>query len=192
MPEDSAKPSPPSPPAAQPGIPETSMEEIIASIGRVIAADSRAPSPARAGEAGGRGILELTEAIEPDGSIRKLTGASPSAVAGPPIDAATPAAEPPSQPAAPGNAAGRVPPAPLLSAAVSEAAAASLGRLGTPRERPAEPEASPGSGGRTLEAVVRDALDPLLRAWLDEHLPDIVERLVRAEIQRVARDAGLR
>lgn len=188
MPEDSAKPSPPT---AQPGMPEASMEEIIASIGRVIAADSRGPNPVRA-EGDGRGILELTEAIEADGSIRKLTGASSSAAAGPPIGAVPPAAEPRSEPAAPGSAAGRAQPAPLLSPAVSEAAAASLGRLGTPRERPAEPEAPVGSATRTLEAVVRDALDPLLRAWLDEHLPDIVERLVRAEIQRVAHDAGLR
>jgi hypothetical protein len=187
MPEDSTKPNPPT---VQPGMPEASMEEIIASIGRVIAADSRAPSPARTGEGGGRGILDLTDAIEPDGSIRKLAGAAPPRS----VEAA---AETRAEPTAPpgGPAAAQPVPArgPLLSAAASEAAAAALGRLGTaPKERPAEPEASTGSGGRTLEAVVRDALDPLLRAWLDEHLPDIVERLVRAEIQRVAHDAGLR
>ena len=160
------------------------MEEIIASIGRVIAADSRTSGPVRSGEGGGRGILELTDAIEADGSIRKLAGASSSAAAGPPIGASPPAVEPRGAPVLRG---------PLLSAAASEAATAALGRLGTaPRERPAEPEAPTGSAGRTLEAVVRDALDPLLRAWLDEHLPEIVERLVRAEIQRVAHDAGLR
>jgi cell pole-organizing protein PopZ len=30
-------------------------------------------------------------------------------------------------------------------------------------------------------------LRPMLKEWLDDHLPDVVERLVRAEIERVAR-----
>jgi cell pole-organizing protein PopZ len=33
--------------------------------------------------------------------------------------------------------------------------------------------------------VVREELRPLLKEWLDQHLPPIVERLVRAEIERV-------
>ena len=37
------------------------------------------------------------------------------------------------------------------------------------------------------ENVTREILRPMLKAWLDEHLPSLVERLVRAEIQRVAR-----
>jgi uncharacterized protein len=40
---------------------------------------------------------------------------------------------------------------------------------------------------RTLEDLVRDMLKPMLKAWLDANLPDIVERLVRAEIERVSR-----
>lgn len=40
---------------------------------------------------------------------------------------------------------------------------------------------------RTLEDLVRDMLRPMLKAWLDANLPDIVERLVRAEIERVSR-----
>jgi cell pole-organizing protein PopZ len=40
---------------------------------------------------------------------------------------------------------------------------------------------------RTLEDLVRDTLKPMLKAWLDANLPDIVERLVRAEIERVSR-----
>ena len=40
---------------------------------------------------------------------------------------------------------------------------------------------------RTLEDAVTDMLRPMLKAWLDEHLPPLVERLVRAEIERVAR-----
>jgi len=35
-------------------------------------------------------------------------------------------------------------------------------------------------------------LRPMLQSWLDEHLPDIVERLVREEIARVVGESGLR
>jgi cell pole-organizing protein PopZ len=40
---------------------------------------------------------------------------------------------------------------------------------------------------RSLEDLVREMLRPLLKAWLDENLPGMVERLVRSEIERVAR-----
>lgn len=39
----------------------------------------------------------------------------------------------------------------------------------------------------TLEEVVRDTLRPMLKPWLDENLPSLVERMVEAEIERVAR-----
>ncbi|MBI3434236.1 MAG: DUF2497 domain-containing protein [Proteobacteria bacterium] len=40
---------------------------------------------------------------------------------------------------------------------------------------------------RTLEDLVREMLRPLLKSWLDDNLPGVVERLVRAEIERVSR-----
>src|SRR5579864_4095575 len=40
---------------------------------------------------------------------------------------------------------------------------------------------------RTLEDLVREMLRPMLKSWLDENLPGVVERLVRAEIERVSR-----
>jgi cell pole-organizing protein PopZ len=40
---------------------------------------------------------------------------------------------------------------------------------------------------RTLEDLVKDMLKPMLKGWLDENLPTLVERLVRAEIERVTR-----
>jgi cell pole-organizing protein PopZ len=40
---------------------------------------------------------------------------------------------------------------------------------------------------RTLEDLVTEMLRPLLKAWLDDNLPSLVERLVRIEIERVAR-----
>jgi uncharacterized protein len=44
--------------------------------------------------------------------------------------------------------------------------------------------------GRTLEDLVREMLRPLLKTWLDDNLPSLVERLVRAEIERVSRGRG--
>lgn len=40
---------------------------------------------------------------------------------------------------------------------------------------------------RTLDDLVQEMLRPMLKDWLDENLPQIVERLVRAEIERVSR-----
>jgi cell pole-organizing protein PopZ len=35
--------------------------------------------------------------------------------------------------------------------------------------------------------VVRNTLLPMLKSWLDENLPRVVERMVQAEIERVTR-----
>lgn len=43
---------------------------------------------------------------------------------------------------------------------------------------------------RTLEGLVREMLRPMLKVWLDDNLPGLVERLVRAEIERVSRGRG--
>jgi cell pole-organizing protein PopZ len=37
---------------------------------------------------------------------------------------------------------------------------------------------------RTLEDLVREMMRPMLKAWLDDNLPSLVERVVRAEIER--------
>ena len=40
---------------------------------------------------------------------------------------------------------------------------------------------------RTLDDLVREMLRPMLKAWLDDNLPGMVDRIVRAEIERVSR-----
>ena len=40
---------------------------------------------------------------------------------------------------------------------------------------------------QTLEDVVRETLRPMLKSWLDENLPRVVERMVQAEVERVTR-----
>lgn len=73
----------------------------------------------------------------------------------------------------------------LVSPAVAAAATAAMSRLkdslaaGTPV----------GAGGKTLEALVREAMTPHLKAWLDENLPRLVERIVREEIEKMVERA---
>ena len=40
---------------------------------------------------------------------------------------------------------------------------------------------------QSLEDVVRETLRPMLKSWLDENLPRVVERMVQAEVERVTR-----
>jgi cell pole-organizing protein PopZ len=181
--------------------PEPSMEEIIASISRIIAEDGKAAGPTAAAVAGKTDILDLTEAVNEDGSVRRIRPAGP-----PPImaetskDAASAGAsariepEPPSVVGSAGSAAGGHRDAgPLLSEATSEATASAFAGLGAvPRTRRNERGPVLVGGERTLDEIVRDTLRPLLQEWLDQHLAGIVERLVRDEIARVTGEAGLR
>lgn len=95
-------------------------------------------------------------------------------------------------------------PQPRPAAAMQTAAAAPVP---APRPAPVMPEAellSAGSSamvnaafgslantmlgrGRTLEDLVQEMMRPMLKQWLDENLPGLVERMVRAEIERVSR-----
>ena len=68
---------------------------------------------------------------------------------------------------------------PLVSAPQAAEAASAFDRLERGILMPAE--------GRTLEDVVREMLRPMMRAWLDEHLPSIVEAQVAAEVERISR-----
>lgn len=57
----------------------------------------------------------------------------------------------------------------------------------------AEPGAPPQivrSGETSLEELTRELLRPMLARWLDDNLPPIVERLVKAEITRIAGKRG--
>lgn len=69
-------------------------------------------------------------------------------------------------------------------------ASASRGKLAALAElRRTEGGASGGDG--PLERVVREMLKPMLRDWLDRHLPEIVEELVQREIQRINADKDI-
>jgi cell pole-organizing protein PopZ len=67
----------------------------------------------------------------------------------------------------------------LISGSTADIAASAFGQLSRTLTMPTE--------GRTLEDVVRELLRPLLKDWLDQNLPGIVEAAVRAEVERVSR-----
>ena len=71
----------------------------------------------------------------------------------------------------------------LMAPAAAAAAAASMGQL--LRAVSQERSATVTRGGPSIEDVVREEVRPILKEWLDAHLPGIVERAVRAEIERV-------
>ena len=49
------------------------------------------------------------------------------------------------------------------------------------------PGCSPAAGAREIDQTVEDLLRPMLKGWLEDNLPSLVERLVREEIERVSR-----
>jgi hypothetical protein len=97
-----------------------------------------------------------------------------------------PVPEPPRRPQPPKAEAARVRPTselggmdePLVSEAASATVQSAFGQLS---------HTVLAANGRTLDDLVKEMLRPMLHAWLDENLPVIVERLVRAEIERVSR-----
>jgi cell pole-organizing protein PopZ len=74
-------------------------------------------------------------------------------------------------------------PEPMMSGDTSAAASAAFGRLG-------ETLLSRALNERPIEDLTRDLLRTMIKQWLDDNLPDMVERLVREEIARVARRGG--
>ena len=179
------------------------MEEIIASISRIITDEKTSVEPVRPAPGEKSEILELTDVVDEDGSVRRVAPEAVSAERRPTASAAAvdPAAAiatarsgpnglPPEAEVEPRPELGRDR---ILSSATSGAAAAAFAQLGTlPRERPTEGELPLGGVDRTLESIVRDMLRPLLQTWLDENLPGVVERLVQEEIARIVGEAGLR
>jgi cell pole-organizing protein PopZ len=71
----------------------------------------------------------------------------------------------------------------LVAPEAAAAAAQSVGSL--VRTLTAERATQVRAGGPTIEDMVREEIRALLKDWLDTNLPSMVERLVRAEIERV-------
>jgi cell pole-organizing protein PopZ len=182
---------------------EPSMEEILASIRRIIAEDgdgAAAPAPAAADKAATpsrqEDILELTDVVDESGSVVSLSAQKaapapepPPARAEPVVDLAPPRPAPP--PAAPEPETAPMPDGEedrLVSDATAAASIAALSQLATAGQRPTIDDLPLGDVAQTLEGLVRSMLKPMLKDWLDANLPQLVERLVHEEIQRMVRD----
>ena len=131
-----------------------------------------APPPKPAPAPPADDVLELTEAMQASPSFRKIDGAQDvvfDELAPPPPPRA---AEPPPPPhAAP-------PPQSILSPATAAAVDSAFNALA---------QTVLVQNAKTLEDLVKEMLRPMLQHWLDNNLPTLVERLVRQEIERVAR-----
>lgn len=73
----------------------------------------------------------------------------------------------------------------LTTDEAAQAMRQSLAALAMLSEPPAKPQIV-RSGETSLEGMVREMLRPMMAQWLDAHLPEIVERMVKAEIARIA------
>ena len=175
-------------PQATPDGADPSMEEILASIRRILNDDD---TPAAVADGVGTAqpdddVLVLDESMlvaatehvaravdhEPPPAERVVLLSEPQAP-DQEMEAITPTPYP-EQPA---------PTPDLVAPEAAAAAASSVGSL--VRTLAAGRATQVYGGGPTLEDMVRAELRPLLKEWLDVNLPPVVERLVRAEIERV-------
>ena len=69
------------------------------------------------------------------------------------------------------------------------AAAATLGAFSKLSETVTLERQRAAAGSVTLEDIVKELLTPILRQWIDQHVPGLVERLVREELEKLARQA---
>jgi cell pole-organizing protein PopZ len=174
----------------KPAAGDPAMDDILASIRRILNEDE-AQAAQKAAEApkATEEPIDLTESMlvqpatapAPEPAVPVAAPAvSLPAVSAPVVAAPVVAASPP-QPA-PGLPAA-MPVDGLVAPAVAAATTAAFGQL--LRAVSQERNATVTRGGPSIEDVVREELRPLLKEWLDQHLPPLVERLVRAEIERV-------
>ena len=176
---------------SEPNAQEPTMEEILASIRRIISEDETPGDEAAAeiepeSEPEPEPVLAAAPApveLDLDDDVLELTERAPEPIdslgdldLSPPADARPKPASAPApmralEPVEEGE--------PLVSAHTAASSASAFGALAQRIAMPRE--------GRTLEDVVREMMNPLLKAWLDEHLPAIVQAKVEEEVERIAR-----
>ncbi len=177
---------------------DPSMEEILSSIRRILSEDET--------QAGAKPPEDDVLVLDPGMLVKDGEDAPPAAAMVPePEPEPGPQAEPeidpaplvvaPPPPEAPSTEAPSMEAAlaavdmesSLLANDTAESAAASI--LGLVRTLAADRLTPVHRAGPTIEDLVREEVRPLLKVWLDAHLPALVERLVRNEIERVVNRA---
>jgi uncharacterized protein len=171
--------------------PEPTMEEILASIRRIISEDD---APGAEGEAAPEPVVALAPEPEPEPEVapepepvedvleltRRVETPPAETVGDLELTTAEPEPKPvpPAKPELVAVAAGNDDEE-LVGESTAFAAASAFGNLTASIPLPAQ--------GRTLEDLTRELLRPLLKAWLDENLPRIVESKVAEEVERISR-----
>jgi cell pole-organizing protein PopZ len=157
---------------------EPSMEDILSSIKRIIAEDTDAALSVPRGR---RSVAGAERAVPPspptpdhgspddDSGVLELTDTAP---ADEPVTMPRASQPRPSAPEVEDKP-------PLVSQAALDASRSSIATLSALIVKPAI------AGSDTLEGLVREMLKPMLAEWLDQRLPDVVERLVAQEISRI-------
>jgi len=170
---------------------DQSMDDILASIRRILNEDEAAAQATEVAEAS---TPEAAAAEEPEAPPPPRAPApefAPPPIAPPPMARSGPEpldltsdmlVTPPNQ-AASAPRMGMDDASGLIAPAAAAAAAASVGSL--LRAVSSERGSQVYRGGPSIEDLVREEIRPILKDWLDMHLPPLVERLVRAEIERV-------
>ena len=172
-----AQPAPMTPdPAAEPAA--MNQHDIDAMLaGFDVAVEEPAHAPAAPAEEA-PDVLELTPAMEaepePAPSFRTIEAAAD-------VVFTDPTPEPPRRSAVAQQFPDQGPAQALLSDDATASVASAFGSLA---------HTVLVQNARTLDDLVREMLRPMLKSWLDDNLPTIVERLVRAEIERVSRGRG--
>ena len=176
------------PKAPPEGAADPSMDDILASIRRILDEEGAKTEPE--GEESGE-VFDLDRSMmlqQPD----KAAEAEPRRLVVGTEEARKPAATP-AREAAPGIGKEQAMADPERNDAemsdrivAPEAAAAAAASVGSLLQALAnERNVATHRGGPTIEDVVREELRPMLKVWLDGYLAPMVERLVRAEIERV-------
>jgi uncharacterized protein len=198
---------------------EPSMEEILASIRRIIAEDGEVAPPAAEGAAAAPAAAEPAPPPPPKPAPPPPAAAAPPPPPPPPPappsvasampdeileltevveegNLASPPPPPPPRPAPSPMAPPTVTPFPmdrlsdrLVSEPTAAVSVAALAQLAALRDQRRDASMPLGNAQLTIEELVRDLLRPMLREWLDVNLAPLVERLVRDEIARMIREA---
>lgn len=179
---------------------EPTMEEILASIRRIISEDDAPAAEAAPAAAPAPEPVELSPALmdetpsmeeEVEDDVLELTQRYEEPAAPEPFPTETigdldvaprydpPAPEPDPAPRYEAPAYAPEPMDTLVSERTADQAASAFSGLAQSLLMPRE--------GRSIEDVIKEMMRPLLRDWLDQHLPAIVEAEVRAEVERIAR-----
>jgi uncharacterized protein len=171
---------------------EPTMEEILASIRRIISEDDAPanPQPAKpvVSVVAKTETIPEPEDIDSDEDVLELTETvslhRPGMSIGD-IDAFDAPSAPVNSPSTPSFAPREAKVEPIRPSLVNEntaqAAMSAFSQLSNTSLMPA--------GGRTLEDLIVELLRPQLQDWLDSNLPSIVEEAVRSEVERIARQS---